>query len=228
MNTGIEFAEKLSKAYSETCKPLCHELNIPQTAFDILLFLANNPEYKTARDIVEIRKIKANLVSVNVDKLVNEGYLERKSVEGDRRKVNLICTEKSKEIIQEGQKLQQSFVEKLFEGMDEDTRKALQKGMAHMGIGMCIAGCAPAFTDMYIEALGDAGVKYGLQRATAYRLAAKMVEGVGALYLANETHPGAMKDAVCSPGGTTIKGVTSLEESAFRGAVIKAVDAIEA
>ena len=86
MNTGIEFAEKLSKAYSETCKPLCHELNIPQTAFDILLFLANNPEYKTARDIVEIRKIKANLVSVNVDKLVNEGYLERKSVEGDRKK----------------------------------------------------------------------------------------------------------------------------------------------
>ena len=72
MNTGIEFAEKLSKAYSETCKPLCHELNIPQTAFDILLFLANNPEYKTARDIVEIRKIKANLVSVNVDKLVNK------------------------------------------------------------------------------------------------------------------------------------------------------------
>ena len=99
---------------------------------------------------------------------------------------------------------------------------------AHMGIGMCIAGCAPAFTDMYIEALGDAGVKYGLQRATAYRLAAKMVEGVGALYLKNETHPGVMKDAVCSPGGTTIKGVTSLEESAFRGAVIKAVDAIEA
>ena len=99
---------------------------------------------------------------------------------------------------------------------------------AHLGIGMCIAGCAPAFTDMYIEALGDAGVKYGLQRATAYRLAAKMVEGVGALYLANETHPGAMKDAVCSPGGTTIKGVASLEESAFRGAVIKAVDAIEA
>ena len=98
----------------------------------------------------------------------------------------------------------------------------------HMGIAMCIAGCAPAFTDMYIEALGDAGVKYGLQRATAYRLAAKMVEGVGALYLADETHPGAMKDAVCSPGGTTIKGVASLEESAFRGAVIKAVDAIEA
>ena len=132
MNIGIEFAEKLSKAYNETCKPLCHELNIPQTAFDILLFLANNPEYKTARDIVEVRKIKANLVSVNVDKLVNEGYLERKSVEGDRRKIHLICTEKSREIIKKGQALQQSFIEQLFAGMDEGTREVFQQGMMLM------------------------------------------------------------------------------------------------
>ena len=97
---------------------------------------------------------------------------------------------------------------------------------AHMTIAMVVAGCAPAFTDMYIEALGDAGVQYGLQRATAYRLAAKMVEGVGALYMATGTHPGAMKDAVCSPGGTTIRGVAKLEKGGFRGAVIDAVDAI--
>ena len=75
MNTGIEFTMKLSAAYSAVCRPLCHELNLPQTAFDILMFLANNPEYTTARDIVEVRKIKANLVSINVDKLVGEGYL---------------------------------------------------------------------------------------------------------------------------------------------------------
>jgi len=97
---------------------------------------------------------------------------------------------------------------------------------AHMTIAMVVAGCAPAFTDMYIEALGDAGVQYGLQRATAYRLAAKMVEGVGALYMATGTHPGAMKDAVCSPGGTTIRGVAKLEKDGFRGAVIDAVDTI--
>ena len=97
----------------------------------------------------------------------------------------------------------------------------------HMGIAMCIAGCAPAFTDMYLEALGVAGVKHGLQRATAYRLAAKMIEGVGALYMETGTHPGVMKDAVCSPGGTTIKGVAELERHAFRGAVIDAVDAIQ-
>ena len=80
MNTGIEFTMKLSAAYSAVCRPLCHELNLPQTAFDILMFLANNPCCKTASEIVEIRHIKANLVSVNVDRLVREGYLPRQPV----------------------------------------------------------------------------------------------------------------------------------------------------
>ena len=83
------------------------------------------------------------------------------------------------------------------------------------------------FTEMYLEALGDAAVKHGLNRAASYRLAAQMIKGVGALYLAKGEHPGAMKDAVCSPGGTTIKGVAVLERNAFRGAVIDAIDAIE-
>ncbi len=62
------------------------------------MFLVNNPKYKTASDIVEVRKIKANLVSVNVDKLVQEGYLERQAVEGDRRKTKLICTDKAQPV----------------------------------------------------------------------------------------------------------------------------------
>lgn len=54
-----------------------------------------------------------------------------------------------------------------------------------------------------------------------------MIVGTGKLQLASGTHPGAMKDAVCSPGGTTIRGVAELERRGFRGAVIDAVDAIE-
>ena len=73
MNPTIEISFKTAQAYSAMCKPLCQELKLPQTAFDILMFLYNNPEYKTARDIVEIRNIKANLVSVNVEKLVQDG-----------------------------------------------------------------------------------------------------------------------------------------------------------
>jgi len=85
MNLKIEFARKMSLAYTAVCRPLCQEMKLPQTAFDILMFLYNNPEYKTARDIVEIRNIKANLVSVNVEKLVQDGYIERQAVEKDRR-----------------------------------------------------------------------------------------------------------------------------------------------
>ena len=59
-------------------------------AFDILMFLGNNPAYKTASEIVEIRRLKANLVSVNVEKLVQEGYLTRCAVAGDRRKTELL------------------------------------------------------------------------------------------------------------------------------------------
>ena len=94
MHFNIEIARTISLAYNVVCKPICKELDLPQTAFDILMFLGNNPKYKTAGEIVEIRHIKANLVSVNVDKLVREGYLERKTVEGDRRKTELIFTEK--------------------------------------------------------------------------------------------------------------------------------------
>lgn len=72
MVTEIEFPRKLLLAYNAMCKPLCRKLGLPQTAFDILMFLGNNPEYRTARDIVEVRNIKANLVSVNVDRLVQE------------------------------------------------------------------------------------------------------------------------------------------------------------
>ena len=120
----MEFAMKTSLAYSAVCKPLCQKLKLPQTAFDILLFLANNPCYKTASDIVEVRKIKANLVSVNVDRLVQEGYLIRETVAGDRRKTQLICTEKAKPIIARGQALQNEFGGRLLENMDEPTRES--------------------------------------------------------------------------------------------------------
>lgn len=102
MNLSIEVSRKISQAYNAMCKPLCKELELSQTAFDILMFLGNNPNYNTAGEIVEIRRIKANLVSVNVERLVREGYLLRKQVEGDRRKTGLICTDKAKPIIERG------------------------------------------------------------------------------------------------------------------------------
>ena len=94
-----------------------------------------------------------------------------------------------------------------------------------LSVASALAGCGPAFAAMFLEALADGGVKNGLPRQTAYRLAAQMMAGTAELHLATGTHPGVMKDAVCSPGGTTIKGVAALENAGMRGAVMRAVDA---
>ncbi len=88
-----------------------------------------------------------------------------------------------------------------------------------------VAGCGPAFAALFIEALGDAAVKNGVQRQSAYRIAAQMLEGAAALCLNAQKHPAQMKDEVCSPGGTTIRGIAALEENGFRHSLISAVDA---
>ena len=96
-----------------------------------------------------------------------------------------------------------------------------------LSVAGTVCGCGPAFVAMFLEALADAAVKHGIPRADAYRMASQMIVGTGKLQLASGTHPAAMKDAVCSPGGTTIVGVAELERRGFRAAVIDAVDAIE-
>ena len=129
LNHSVEFANKTGLVYSAVCKPLCQKLHLPQTAFDILMFLANNPNYTTARDIVEVRHIKANLVSVNVDKLVQEGYLTRQPVAGDRRKTALACTPRAQEVIRRGRQLQTAFFDSLFRGMEPPLRTAFIDAM---------------------------------------------------------------------------------------------------
>ena len=95
-----------------------------------------------------------------------------------------------------------------------------------MGIAGAVSGCGPAFVDLFMEAYADAAVKYGVPRPTAYKIIAQTVLGSAKLQMATGKHPGELKDAVCSPNGTTICGVAALEKAGFRSACIECIDAI--
>ena len=90
------------------------------------------------------------------------------------------------------------------------------------------SGSAPAYVFMFIEAMADAAVLAGMPRNQAYTFAAQAVMGSAKMVLETGKHPGELKDMVCSPGGTTIEAVKTLEVEGFRSAVIKAIgDCIE-
>ncbi len=116
---------------------------------------------------------------------------------------------------------------------DEDTA-GLAEAMAGAGLwdecpetlmdtASVLGGCTPAFVFLFIEALSDGAVRCGMSRAQALRYAAAAVEGAAALCGSDGRHPGALKDAVCSPGGSTIEGVLTLENAGFRAAAAEAV-----
>lgn len=118
---------------------------------------------------------------------------------------------------------------------DEDaslTKKLLQSiGIceevteSHMDAVTALSGSGPAYVFLFIEALADGGVKMGLPRDLAYKLASQTVLGSGRMVRDTKQHPGKLKDDVTSPGGSTASGIHYLESQAFRGTVMGAVEA---
>jgi pyrroline-5-carboxylate reductase len=88
-----------------------------------------------------------------------------------------------------------------------------------------VSGSSPAYVFMFIEALADGAVLQGIPRTQAYEMAAQAVLGAAKMVLETGTHPGELKDAVCSPGGATIEAVAALEKNGFKGSILAAMEA---
>lgn len=93
----------------------------------------------------------------------------------------------------------------------------------YMEVITAVSGTSPAYVFMMIEAMADGGVMMGLPRRKAYKLSAQAVKGAAAMVLESDLHPGALKDMVCSPGGSTIDGVFTLEKNNFRGTMMRTI-----
>lgn len=113
-------SRQLLEAYAAAMQPLCHRVHMAPTAVDILLFLANNPGRDTARDICTYRGLKPGLVSFHVERLVQEGYLQRRSDPNDRRRSHLLCTDRATPLIRQGRAAQEDFFRRMTAGLAPD------------------------------------------------------------------------------------------------------------
>ncbi len=120
-------AKKIALAHEISLKPLCDMTELPHTALSILLFISSCNGDVTAADICEIRGLKRAIVSTHVERLVNEGYLERRSIKGDRRKDALVTTKKAEDIITYGHELQDKFADNVLCGISKEDHEVLER-----------------------------------------------------------------------------------------------------
>ncbi len=200
-----ELAE-VTDLFVMACKP--HQIRdvleelIPDIEGKTILSVAAGWTFADYAEILDTERVHIQCIMPNTPVSIGKGVL---IVE----KENNLTGEEREEILA------------LLEGIG----KVVELDSSQIPAGMAISGCAPAFVDMFIEALADGGVKNGLKRQDCYDIICQMVAGSAELVTATGIHPEELKDRVCSPGGTTIKGVAALEENGFRNTVIKAVDA---
>lgn len=120
-------SKRLTSLYEEWMQPICKTLGMPFTALVVLMYFANNPNKNTAHELCEYRGYKRAIVSLHIESLVQKGYLERRAVEGDRRKFGIICTKKAEAVIKECRAYQKGFTESLTDGLSKEDLEKIEE-----------------------------------------------------------------------------------------------------
>lgn len=126
-------SQGLRKLYCSLFAPLLERHGLTQLEVDILLFLANNPPYDTARDIVEKRHLAKSHVSVGVDALAGRGLLERQMREGNRKTIHLVLTPAAAPLVAEGREIQAQYGQMLLAGFTGEERSELFRLLEKVG-----------------------------------------------------------------------------------------------
>lgn len=109
----------LSALYTKLTKPICDKYDLSQIEYDVVMFLHNNPQYKTASDVVKIRKLTKSHVSLGLNLLEKKGYISKLYSDENKKSVILSVTDKAKDVIADGEKVQMLFGRIIFDGFSE-------------------------------------------------------------------------------------------------------------
>lgn len=123
----LSVGRRAQEVYSALCRKACLRYGINQSCIDVLLFIANHPEYNTACDLCRIRGIKSGIVSVSIEMLIYHGMLRREIDPRDRRMVRLLLTEGAQPVVEAGRSAQRDFFAILTEGISELEMKQLMQ-----------------------------------------------------------------------------------------------------
>lgn len=123
-NSLVGFLESAGKAYRTLCRPICADMGLTETSFDILMHLGNFPSCKTESDITDAFRFTQNL-STAIDQLVKDGYLVRAVSEDDSSQIEFQCTDKAQSVIRQGREHQELFYDLLLDGFSDDDKSKL-------------------------------------------------------------------------------------------------------
>ena len=202
--------------------------NIEAAKFADILFLSVKPQYYDSviaqiKDCVDMNKIIVTIAPGKTLKYLSESFGKQLKIIRTMPNTPAMVSEGMMALCPNENVTAEDL--KLVEDICSGFSKTEVVGENLMDTVTAVSGSSPAYVFMFIEAMADAGVAAGLTRDKAYEFAASAVKGSAALMLETKKHPGELKDMVCSPAGTTIAAVQTLEQGGFRGLVMDAVEA---